>query len=166
MKMITALTEMHTEMAFRDNASSTIIRAMAQLGKPLNDALAAGLLTLDTIHAPIRAACEFWTAPGYLSRYTKVPGFGSSWYKKEPDPVVEQFINNGLPPESVIKMDELQEEVSDHFGKLLFPNAALATAAAADVLDIAPFMAMSLVIEGRLSAWCDIYQRAYIDRGF
>ena len=106
-KILTALTEMHHEMAYRDNASSMIIHAMAKLGKPLNDALAAGLLTLDTIHAPIEAACQFWSCPGYLSRYTKVPGFGSSWYKNEPDPVVEKFINEGLPPEYIVKMDEL-----------------------------------------------------------
>ena len=164
--------QMHTEMAFRNNASSSIIRAMAQLGKPLNDAIAAGLMTLDTIHAPIRSACECFNAyehdgalnASYCGR--KVPGFGSSWYKNESDPVVETFLNQ-LDDETLNTVTAYTAYVQDMWGRPgLFPNAALATAAFAFQENIDPVTAMSKVIIGRIDAWVSIYSDNYLDRGF
>lgn len=164
--------EMHTEMAFRNNASSSIIRAMANLGKPLNDALAAGLLTLDTIHAPIRSACECFNAfehDGALNvSYcgSKVPGFGSSWYKNTRDPEVEKFINC-LNPETIGIIEDYTNYVRETWHKPgLCPNAALATAAFAFEENIDPVTAMSKVIVGRIDAWVSIYSDNYFDRGF
>ena len=164
--------QMHTEMAFRNNASSSIIRAMAQLGKPLNDAIAAGLMTLDTIHAPIRSACECFNAyendgalnASYCGR--KVPGFGSSWYKNESDPVVEKFLNE-LDPDTLHTVTAYTAYVQDMWNRPgLFPNAALATAAFAFQENIDPVTAMSKVILGRIDAWVSIYSDNYLDRGF
>lgn len=163
--------EMHTEMAFRNNASSSIIRAMANLGKPLNDAVAAGLLTLDTIHAPIRSACEcfnHFAANEELNASfagDKVPGFGSSWFKNEPDPVVRKF-TNCLNGETVGIIDAYTSYVQENWNPTLYPNAALATAAFAWEEDIDPVTAMSKVIVGRIDAWVSIYSDNYLDRGF
>ncbi len=163
--------EMHTEMAFRNNASSSIIRAMANLGKPLNDAMAAGLLTLDTIHAPIRSACECFN---HFEHYgaldasfcgDKVPGFGSSWYKKERDPLVRKFLDC-LNGETNGIVDDYTQYVQELWGKEIYPNAALATAAFAFEENIDPVTAMSKVIVGRLDAWVSIYSDNYLDRGF
>ena len=164
--------EMHTEMAFRNNASSSIIRAMANLGKPLNDAIAAGLMTLDTIHAPIRSACECFNAfehdgalnASYCGR--KVPGFGSSWFKNEPDPVVNTFLE-ALDVEVADVVASYTTYVQDMWNKPgLYPNAALATAAFAFQENIDPVTAMSKVILGRIDAWVSIYSDNYLDRGF
>lgn len=167
--MITCLVEMHTEMAYRNNASTQVIKAMAQLGKPLNDALAAGLLTLDTIHAPIQQACDVFNHwlkdSSYILSYKKIPGFGSAWYKEEPDPVVQEFLMHVGPTYQTL-VNEYTKDVQEHTQKALYPNAALATAVAAHILDLDPHMAMSLVIEGRLSAWVEIYKNNYVDRGF
>ena len=164
--------EMHTEMAFRNNASSGIIRAMANLGKPLNDAIAAGLLSLDTIHAPIRSACECFNAfenDGALNASycgAKVPGFGSSWFKNEPDPVVEKFLNE-LDDEVLNVVTRYNGYVQDMWNKPgLFPNAALATAAFAFQENIDPVTAMSKVILGRIDAWVSIYSDNFMERGF
>lgn len=163
--------KMHTEMAFRNNASSSIIRAMANLGKPLNDAMAAGLLTLDTIHAPIRSACECFNAfehDGALNAAycgAKVPGFGSSWYKNEEDPLVREFLNH-LDGETNGIVDDYTKYVQEMWKKNIFPNAALATAAFAFEENIDPVTAMSKVIVGRMDAWVSIYSDNYLDRGF
>ena len=164
--------QMHTEMAFRNNASSSVIRAMAQLGKPLNDAIAAGLMTLDTIHAPIRSACECFNAfenDGALNAAycgKKVPGFGSSFYKNVSDPVVETFMNE-LGIDTLQIVTDYTKYVQDTWMRPgLFPNAALATAAFAFQENIDPVTAMSKVILGRIEAWVSIYSDNYLDRGF
>ena len=163
--------DMHTKMAHRNNASSSIIRAMASLGKPLNDAMAAGLLTLDTIHAPIRSACEcfnHYAVYGELNASfagRKVPGYGSSWFKNEPDPVVEEYIVH-LDPETIGLVDDYTRYVQENWRPGLYPNAALATAAFAFDNDIDPVTAMSKVINGRIDAWVSIYSDSYLDRGF
>ena len=163
--------EMHTQMAHRNNASSSIIRAMASLGKPLNDAMAAGLMTLDTIHAPIRSACDcfnHYAVYGELNASfagRKVPGFGSSWFKNEPDPVVEEFMVY-LDKDTINLIDLYTRYVQENWSPGLYPNAALATAAFAFDNDIDPITAMAKVINGRLDAWVDIYSDSYMDRGF
>lgn len=178
--LIDHLVDMHTKMAHRNNASSALIGSMGQLGKPLSTSLAAGLLTLDSIHAPIADTvnmvrnwmgnmahenlgdnAKFWTDnyPG------KVPGYGSAWYKKVSDPAVEEFFTQ-LDPDLLGLADAFTGEVQAHTGRAIYPNAAMATAWAAIELEIPAHEAMSLVIKGRISAWCDIYSQNYINRGF
>jgi len=163
--------EMHNQMAYRDNASSSLIGALATMGKPLNDALATGLLTLDTIHAPIRSACEcfnHFVAASELDTSrcgSRVPGFGSAWYKGEPDPLVTEFVEC-LNEDVRNYVNEYTTYVQETWGKKVFPNAALATAAFAFQEDIAPHMAMSKVMIGRMDAWITIYMNNYKDKGF
>ena len=52
---------MHHGCALRQNASSQTISAMAQLGKPFEDAVAAALLTLGGSHGPVRDAQYAYT---------------------------------------------------------------------------------------------------------
>lgn len=172
-----AIIILHTQCALRDNASSAIIKAMAQLGKPYNDAVAAALLTLDSRHAPASQAQRYFTAwrnnPQFLKQnhVRIVPGFGSSWFTKETDPVVEEFFNNAaarnaVAAEIIADVDTYTHDVQDHTGKDIFPNAALATAVANLALERKPEQAIALIIQGRLSVWEDIYFDNFIERGF
>lgn len=170
-----SLIEMHHECALRDNASSRIIGTMAQLGKPFNEAVAAGLLSMGGKHAPVMEAQQEFNRYRVLGKVAEdidiIPGFGSAWFKGEPDPVIEKFFNT-LP----INCDEGAELVDDVAyytkevqlvtGKELYPNAALATAVGNLALKQPPFLAPYLVIQGRVSAWAEIYTKNYIDRGF
>lgn len=169
MELLNNLNKMHTELAYRNNASSQFIQAMAQIGKPLNDAIAAGLLTLNATHAPIYDTCVFfnnWVETNtFKNIYRKVPGYGSAWYKNEPDPVIQQFFNT-LDVNTIECIDRLTLSVQHETKKLIYPNAALATAVAAFVMSIPPLTAMSLVVEGRLNAWVMIYKDAYQGKGF
>lgn len=177
--LIDHLVEMHTKMAYRNNASSTLITSMGQLGKPLSTALAAGLLTLDSIHAPIAdtvTLVQHWLSnkcdenpfanEKFWERYpNKVPGYGSAWYKGKPDPVVEEFFNY-LDPDLLGVAEKLTEGVQHYTERKIYPNAAMATAWAAIEMEIPAHEAMSLVIQGRISAWCDLYAKNYVYRGF
>ena len=171
---------LHNKLAHRSNASTQFIQALAEMGKPINDAIAAGLITLNTLHAPIETTCLMYNdwvtvidnqLPRDLfeARWIKdkkIPGYGSAWYKDMPDPDIEDFLSS-LPTTIFNYTGQLRNLINDSRGDSgLYPNAALATAIAAHLLDIKPHMAMSLVIEGRLSAWVTIYEAHYKDKGF
>ena len=167
--LLNNLNKMHTELAYRNNASSQFIQAMAQIGKPLNDAIAAGLMTLNATHAPIHDTCllfnDWVELKSFENIYQKVPGYGSAWYKDEPDPVIQEFIKT-LDDNTIDCLDQLTLAVQAKTKKNIYPNAAMATAVAAFVMSIDPLTAMSLVIEGRLNAWVLIYKKAYKAKGF
>ena len=161
-----ALFDMHFAMASRDNVSSQAIIQHAQLGSDLFTAVSAALATLGNRHAPIVQTCDLYngdwnSAIVYLTTTkTTVPGFGSHWYRGEPDPVVSAFIES-LSDESQDKMDGITTCVQACSGKSLWPNAALATAAAAAELGLDPHQAPSLVIQARTPVWVDLFNQHY-----
>ena len=166
---------MHHECAMRDNASSTLVASMGKLGKSFGDAVAAALLTTGGIHAPVEEAQQefaIFRLSGKLSEdLDKVPGFGSAWYKNQPDAVIEAFFNT-LPDtcdegaELVATVEEYTDAVQRMYEKFIYPNAGLATAVANVALKRHPSMGMGLVIQGRICAWEEIYINNYIYRGF
>ena len=167
--------KMHHTCALRNNASSEVIKIMAQLGKPFNDAVAAGLLTMGGIHAPVEEAQQEFSVfrnSGKLSEdIDKHPGFGSAWYKNQPDPVIEEFFNS-LPDtcdegaELLGQVEEYTDAVQRMYEKFIYPNAGLATAIANIALKRHPSMGMGLVIQGRVAAWEELYIMNYQYRGF
>ena len=169
------IVELHHECALRDNASSNVIKAMAQLSKPFGDAVAAGLLTMGGTHAPVEEAQQefrLWRNSKAVSPdLDKIPGFGSAWYKGVPDPVIENFFNK-LPlvcdegAELVADVAEYTQAVQEEYGKALYPNAGLATAVANMAMKRMPHMGMGLVIQGRIAAWEEMYVDNYVYRGF
>ena len=175
------IVKMHHACAMRDNASSNIIKAMAQLGKPFNDAVAAGLLSMGGKHAPVREAqdlfCE-WRHDLYNNGGEDtfelpeiVPGYGSAWFKNEKDPVVENCIDGVASwvdggPELTNDLDAFTTYVQEKTDKYLYPNAAMATALVNIAMKYPSYIAMSHVIQGRIAAWESMYVENYIDRGF
>lgn len=167
--MYASIIDMHDKMAGRDNASRSVVCAMAHLGKPMYEAIAAGLLTLGGGHAPIKRACELFNADNWDDQIStmynmggRIPGFGSAWYKEEPDPVVEELLDKATPSnlKKVTSMTEWVQLITD---RKLFPNAALATAVAAKELELTPTSAQSLIIAGRLPAWTAAYNVSYVE---
>ena len=169
--------EMHHKCAYRDNASTSIVKAMAQLAKPFNDAVAAALLSLGGKHAPVKEA-QICFSNWRMARDTEekvnlppvVPGFGSAWFKKQRDPDVEEFFNavfNHKDYQYIADdVDVYTNLVREETGKDIYPNAGLATSVANIALKRPPELGISLVIGGRLSAWEEIYYRNLSERGF
>lgn len=173
-KIETAIITLHHQCALRDNASSAIVKAMAQLGKPINDAFAAALLTMGGKHAPIAQAQRYFTRfrmEDVPDLPLIVPGFGSAWYRGEVDPLIDAFLNEIVyatdeSAEIVNDLDVYVEYVRKHTGKNIYPNAAMATAVANIAMKRDPCLGMGLVIQGRVAAWEIIYSQHYIERGF
>ena len=166
---------MHYKCAMRENASSSLICAMAQLAKPFQDAVAAALLSTGGLHAPVQEAqqeFELWRVTGKIPEdLDKLPGFGSAWYKGEPDPDVETFMTTLRTTcdegDSICNdMVEYTKQVQEFFDKKIWPNAGLATALANFALKRHPTLGIGLVIQGRLPAWEELYIKNYVHRGF
>ena len=166
---------LHAQLATRDCASTTLIKSMAHLGKPFEESVAAAMLTLGGLHAPITQTQRLWkTSPSqwhsYLDTWAedmlphgpfrhKIPGWGSAWYKAEPDPLLQDF-ESLLPAEVVDRLAERTTDVQLCTGKVIFPNAASYTAIVADMLGFTPETAPVLVVMGRALAWAHIYEAA------
>lgn len=161
---------MHRILSTRDNASSVTVKNMAALGRPLPESLAAALLTLGNVHAPITQACRLWNLPqvdfeAIASQMSynndKIPGWGSAFYgEDEPDPVLGQF-DEFFPPSMLQKRDDMSSFVRELTAKSLHPNAALYTAMFADTLALTPERAPSLAVRGRMDSWVWIWEYNY-----
>lgn len=156
-----AILDLHNELAQRECASTSIIKACAKMGKQLPEAIAAGLLTLGGHHAPVDKAMQVWRAgPAGVHNWETIPGFGSAWYKGEPDPIFET-IHDMLDAEARERLVLICTEVSNVTKKLLFPNAAMYTAIVADRLGYDATFASSLLVRGRMDQWCLIWAQNY-----
>ena len=161
--------EMHAGLALRPNASSTTMANMAALGKPLPESLAAALLTLGGLHAPIERACGSWNSSldtfqgnvDFNQKWErKSPGFGSSFEPGQADPFLSSF-DQYLPAPTLEKMAERTAYVQKAFDRPLFPNAAMYTAVFADILGLRPTAAMGIVITGRTPVLIHIWTASY-----
>ena len=158
-----ALANMHRSLARRENASSMMVASMAQLGRPLFESIAAALLTLGGTHAPITQTRRlldvdnrFREIDSILENGGKVPGFGSAFYKGEPDPEVEVVMAT-LRPATRSLITRLGYHIYAMTVKQLYPNAAMATAAVAMDRGLSAIDAPRLIIEGRLPVWVSIH---------
>ncbi len=147
---------LHGRLAERNCASTEVIRTMAQLGKGFGDTLAAGLLTLGGLHAPLEEAAHVWkhgTVEGFVASFDRlVPGYGSSWVKDGNDPEFDR-LRAYLPGDVLTRLDEITCRVQIATGKNIFPNAAMYTAIAGDLLGFEPEELQILLINGRLPRW-------------
>ncbi len=163
---------MHAVLACRDNASTVTIKAMARLGRPLPESLAASILTLGNLHAPITQACRLWNLPHDNFSHKvwkmhkdgrKIPGWGGSFAPEgEPDPVLTYY-DEHMPPAFLVKRDEMTAQVQYETGRNIFPNAALYTAMFADLLALTPEAAPELVLRGRLDTLCFFWKESYVN---
>lgn len=88
-----------------------------------------------------------------------IPGWGNSFIKGEPDPdwlEVDEKLKLGWE-KIYARVLDITERLHSH-GKMIYPNPACYTAAAAIAFEIPIGMESRLFIEPRVSAWCDIIQ--------
>lgn len=158
-----AILQLHSELAQRECASTSVLKACASIGKDLSESLAAGLLTLGGHHAPVEQAMKVWerrNEPLYLQTWNIVPGFGSSWYTGEPDPIFES-LHTHLSTETLMGITDLTTMVQAQTDKKLYPNAALYTAIAASIMGYDSKFASSLLVRGRIDQWCLLWHQNY-----
>ena len=151
----------HQAALNNDNVSSAIIKQMAVVKEPFEKAIAAALLSLGgPVHGPTKdARYVLFTATDEevrdrLKRGERLPGFGNQFYDTV-DPAFAAFFtyieNNHR--EIWLRVAHVTSLIVEDRGKFLFPNAALATAITAQLLNIPEGTEIKLLIAGRLNAW-------------
>ena len=162
---LAALFRGHRLAAERQCLSSVTVAQVAGLGKPFTDAVAAALLTLGTLHAPIEQAYalligEKPTARDMLGRGKRVPGWGSAFVKGKPDATWSD-VRAHL---DVTFIDSITRVLGNAPGGALYPNAAAYTAQYAIQAGIPMALAPALVVEARLLPWQKIYWANHTSR--
>jgi citrate synthase len=156
----------HRAATFRQNLSSEVVKAaFAGNGHDFTKAAAAGLCTLGGLHAPIVQTYEFLdnitTNPAiamdcYIA-HNKIPGWGSSFVKGKPDPVVDNvviYIATGW--KYIADRIDYVTNCLHQSGKNVFPNMACITAATAIILGIPKELSPVLLLQGRVMAWAEL----------
>lgn len=167
-RLLDELMHVHSRLASRENFSSLLVGQCASVEKDYISSLAATLLTLGGVHGPTEQVVNFleddnkgndWVT-SQIERSLLVPGWGSDFYKREPDPtfvLLSSYLCEDNP-----RVWAKIERTTSHFhalGKKLFPNAACYTAAVAITEGIPAEVSPYLLIKGRLEAWTAIYLR-------
>ena len=157
--LIDELLRVHAEIAVRDNASYVTVKQSASLGKDYFNAIASGLLTLGGLHAPLSQTCCFLRLDdckpymeSVLATRARVPGWGSSFVKGEPDPVFEQLDKELVSYPIYARIEYVTGFLQGR--KLnIFPNASAYTSAVVIALGMRDSTASYLLLKGRLDAW-------------
>lgn len=157
------------------NISAVVaVSAYQGSGNPYQ-AIAAGILSMGGMHAPIDSARslvrrirqDYKQAERsilyLLDNKIKIPGFGNSFYKDKIDPSFHAAYNqymaiagegNPIDIISQIVNGYFRSKAQDTF---LYPNAAIITAAIAELLELPPGQEIVLALEGRIRAWVILF---------
>ncbi len=163
-----AVAAAHTEAAGRENLSSQVIRAMTAVGaEPIRSVL-AGMMTLETLHAPVAITRQRMTAK---FSFDKIPeyhgimhGYGSSFVKGKRDPMLNEC------ERALFEYDTLEGEFawiarfpcsifSERSGTQLFPNMAYYTAILAELIEWPAGLEFLLVAMLRAGAWAELLKK-------
>jgi citrate synthase len=162
--LLEALLRAHHQSSFRDNASSVAVANAASGSADVGKAIAAGIMTLGGKHAPLEQTVEFLSLPRPADRVarmlksgTKIPGWGGTFQKDQPDPIWQglYFFIGRVEGELSVKLDDVSAALARH-GYNLYPNPSAYTAAAALALGVPAKLAVYLFIAGRVNAWAQI----------
>ena len=161
--LLRAVFAAHAVSARRENISTFVLQNAARGSGSYTQALAAALNSLGGPHAPVAAVMEFLDPPSqamvekYLEEGRKVPGWGNSFVKGQPDASwywVDTILGEEWP-ELARRMRQVTQRLHAA-GKIIFPNPGGYTGAAALALGLPKAVAPWLFVAGRLEAWTEI----------
>lgn len=169
-ELLDLVLEAHAQSAQRDNISTTAVLQCAAGNGTYTNSIAAGLLTLGGMHAPLEQSYELLSseyavegAKLMLADGVRIPGWGNSFYKGEPDALWSQVaawveVNR---PDLHTRISEVTAFLHGQ-GKDIYPNPSTYTAAAAIALGIPAKCAAFLFLQGRLLSWSQIFMKGAI----
>tara|TARA_R100000664_G_scaffold9791_2_gene16316 strand:- start:228 stop:758 length:531 start_codon:yes stop_codon:yes gene_type:complete len=168
--MHTLLEEMYSfqnEIALRNNASAASVAALAEVGKDYFTSIAGGLLTLGEIHAPLMQTHKFISRCSelnyeneiktHLLNHYKIPGWGSSFVKGEPDSVffaVDCILEGSATKETEKRVTKFLHNE----GLMLYPNASYYTVACCIESGVPIEEAAFHLVNARLPAWTELWK--------
>ena len=126
------------------------------------NAIAAAILSIGNgIHAPLEFTIQLLNEPDpvkeanrILDEGCKIPGWGNSFVKGQPDPIwndADATIYH-VAPELWRTIRGITTALHGR-GKKIFPNPSTYTAATAIILRMPPKLAPSIFVMGRLAGW-------------
>ena len=165
-KLMDEMYTFHNEIALRENASAASVASLAAVGKDYFTSIAGGLLTLGEIHAPLSQTHKFISRCSelnyeneiktHLLNHYKIPGWGSSFVKGNPDSVffaVDCMLEGSKTQESQKRVTEFLHEK----GLMLYPNASYYTVACCIESGIPIEKAAFHLVNARLPAWTELW---------
>lgn len=153
------------DKAARTNPSSSTL-ACQNAGMSTGSAalgIASAMMTLGSLHAPIEAARVIYETATQKSIIESVmqgniiPGFGNSFFKVGIDPAWEQ-----VSKYIELNLSDMHGRIYDltqwmhRSGKILYPNAALFSAAAASECGVKRGAEVAIFAIARIPAWAEM----------
>lgn len=149
----------HADSCYRENISSVTIQNAAVGSMDYFSTMAAALSTLGGLHAPIEQTYRVLTheisAKALLHKGRKVPGWGSSFADNSAWKALEEHLRKCFP--DVVRSVDLITGLIHSYGKLIQPNPSAWTAATALALRLPAKLSPFLLVQGRLSAWSELF---------
>jgi citrate synthase len=158
--------EAHERSAKRCNVSHQAVMMAAVGSGDYFKSIAAGLMTLGFTHGCVERTFHFLNRPNpemavkeMIGIGLKIPGWGSSFHKLEPDPMwdyVDHCLEEHFNPTHAT-FGRIEDEIFlATKGKELFANPSAYTAAAAIILGIPASISAYLLVAGRLATWTQL----------
>lgn len=156
--LIQELFSAHSKSTFRNNISSQVsVHAAVGSGSYANG-IAAAIMTLGDLHAPLVQAVEFLnlirSEPLTELPDGKIQGWGNSFIKGKKDPdwlKVDELVKE-QDPELYDRIDSVTQLLHSA-GRDIYPNPGCYTAAAAIILKMPAKISPYLFIAARMDAW-------------
>lgn len=169
------LERVHQQACQRDNSSTLILEsAFESNASDLIKAITAALMTIGGKHAPIKYTYMLFkklpliladenheeNLKEMLDQYEIIPGFGNSFHKDTPDPMLaelDMLLVKSFPEwDTIIKA--VQVYLSKHRGLKLYPNLATYTAIYAILNSKGISFCEKILIESRIPVWINILE--------
>lgn len=147
----------HANAARRENISSVVLCQALQGSGRIENAVAAALLSTGNMHAPFDATFDMLSLADpveYIDRTLsqpgryRVPGWGSSFAKGGPDPLLA-----ALAAFHERRLDPLTAAIQAR-GRPVWPNLSAYTAATALELGMPAEGMLWMFVTGRMPVWC------------
>jgi citrate synthase len=153
----------HGQCTHRDNISTVILRNAAEGSMNYEKSIAAAVLSIGGVHAPLPQTMEILSMPlphivSMIENGMFLPGWGSSFEKSGIDPIwqpVHEHIDRYFH-DRYVKIGDITDLLHAR-DKMIYPNAACLTAATALILEIPAAISPWLFVHGRLVEWTRIF---------
>ena len=167
--ILSVLNPAHEASALRGNLSHEALKLATAGSSSYVQAIAAALMTLGGIHAPLVETCKLLRrerpvdhAKALLSEKKRIPGWGNGFVKGKADTIwepVDRVLRDEAP--GIMRDVDAITDILHAAGKLIYPNPSCYTAVAAITLGIPSEASPYLFVSARLSAWSEEFCRLY-----
>lgn len=167
-ELLDEVTKAHYSNTFRANQSAVAVQLAASGSGNYFQSIAMAILTLGGQHAAIHEAYDIVSSdnPALEARKRlvagkRVAGWGNAFVKDQIDPAWDKVVLLLKKEPIWFNSIEAVQAVMDSYDKKLFPNPACFSATTAVVLKLPRHLCGWVGAMGRITAWSQLFHRAY-----